>query len=55
MIGKLGNIASQGTLLGLLAALNGIEGVDPNMRFMGTLALGAIMLLVSLFSKSVKE
>ena len=55
MIGKIGNIASQGSLLGLLAALNGIEGVNPDMRFMGTLALGTVMLLVSLFSKSVKE
>ncbi|HET6454346.1 MAG TPA: hypothetical protein VFI02_08075 [Armatimonadota bacterium] len=55
MIGKIGNIASQGSLFGFLAILNKIEGVDPNMRFMGTLALGAIMMAVSLLSKPVKE
>ena len=55
MIGKLGNIASQGSLLAILTAVNSIDGVDPNIRVAATLGVGVLMVAVSLLSKSVKE
>jgi len=55
MIGKLGNIAGQGSLLAILTAVNSVEGVDPNIRVVATLGVGVLMVAVSLLSKSVKE
>jgi len=55
MIGKIGNGISQASLLGILTAVNSIDGVDPNIRVVATLGVGVLMAAVSLFSKSVKE
>jgi len=55
MIGKIGNIASQGSLLAILTAINSIDNVDPNIRVAATLGVGVLMVAVSLLSKSVKE
>ena len=55
MIGKIGNIAGQSSLLAILTAVNSVEGVDPNIRVVATLGVGVLMVAVSLLSKSVKE
>ena len=55
MIGKIGNITSQGSLLAILTAVNSVDGVDPNIRVIATLGVGVLMVAVSLLSKSVKE
>jgi len=55
MIGKIGNITSQGGLLAILATVNSVDGVDPNIRVIATLGVGVLMAAVSLMSKPVKE
>jgi len=55
MIGKIGNITSQGSLLAILTAVNSVDGVDPNIRVIATLGVGVLMVAMSLLSKSIKE